>query len=125
MKEERAQAQPQFYGTSYPGLCTFQGEPQAATRRRDTSERGSKMTSGFSGKVGERNGFQREKRTVARTSEKVACLLCNQAVCRTGISPLGDSSFPQSVTKLDRANKQGVLRSIAGSDHCRCVSMPK
>lgn len=42
----------QLYDTSYPGLCTMSGEKHAAVTRRDTSERGSKMTSGFSGKVG-------------------------------------------------------------------------
>src|SRR4029434_10950128 len=68
---------------------------------------------------------QRYRRTKARQSENVAAPLWYQAVTGTGICPPPLNCRASTVTNENRANRLGVVRAIAWSDHWRWVSSPR
>ena len=58
-------------------------------------------------------------------SEKVAMSLAYQAAWRIAIGCCSSRYFAASVTIEYSARIAGVVRAMAGADHCRCVSMPR
>src|SRR3954469_25069973 len=65
-------------------------------------------------------------RTVARQSENVGSDFLYQAAPSTDSFPaFAASSEAHRVTSENSANKSGVVRWIAKSDHWRCVSTPR
>src|ERR687894_2028044 len=65
------------------------------------------------------------RRTAARVSEKVGCSLRYQAVAETRRRAWRSSRVASRATIENSANRQGVVRAIALSDHCRWVSTPR
>jgi len=68
--------------------------------------------------------FQNWQRTAANTSLKVASSLGYHSAWRIG-KLSGKSALANTTTRLKRPNKQGVVRSMARSDHWRWVSKPR
>ena len=72
-------------------------------------------------------GYQRARRTAAMASLKVGSRLSYHAAVRGRTAPIGERTirFAQTVTKENNPSSAGVVRRIARSDHCRCVSTPR
>src|SRR6266511_2851998 len=68
---------------------------------------------------------QRCRRTSAKQSENVGSALWYQAVTGTGIRPSWLNCRASMVTSENNANRTGVVRAIAWSDHWRWVSSPR
>src|SRR5262245_56045716 len=65
------------------------------------------------------------RRTEAMVSEKVACCLSYQAAQRWYACPVENRRCASRVTMAYSTTRQGVVRAMAWSDHCRSVSMPR
>jgi len=67
------------------------------------------------------------RRTAAIASLKVGSRLAYQAVARGVTIPIGvwTSRSAQTVIKENNPSSAGVVRRMARSDHCRCVSTPR
>jgi len=72
----------------------------------------------------EYRAHQRWRRTKARQSENVAAPLWYQAGTDTGLCPSPLNCRASTVTSANRANRMGVGRAIAWSDHWRWVARP-
>ncbi len=68
---------------------------------------------------------QHSLRTAAKTSENAASAFGYQAAARAAIGDPRCSAPPSNATTEYSPSTQGVSRSIARSDHCRCVSTPR
>lgn len=66
--------------------------------------------------------LQSRKRTVARASLKVGSALAYHPAARGRMATSAAISLTYSVTKENSPSSAGVVRAIAGSDHCRWVS---
>src|SRR5215207_750131 len=64
-------------------------------------------------------------RTKASASAKVGCLLWYQAACLRAPVACPIRRWANKVTSENNANSAGVVRPIANSDHCLCVSNPR
>jgi hypothetical protein len=62
---------------------------------------------------------QTSRRTAASVSLKVGCFLRCQAAVATARRAGALSRVARSVTSENRPSKQGVVRAMARSDHCR------
>ena len=69
--------------------------------------------------------IQSWRRTAASASEKVTAGLAYQAARLGRTRPRAARSLAQSVTRENKASRQGVVRAMARSDHWRCVSTPR
>src|SRR3954470_4406178 len=65
------------------------------------------------------------RRTAARVSEKVGRFLWYQAVAETRKQAWWPTWVPSRVTMENSPSRQGVVRAIAWSDHCRWLSTPR
>src|SRR5262249_58787785 len=66
-----------------------------------------------------------QRGTKAVVSEKVARCLAYHASRRAGNPCSLSSRAANKLTNAYSPHKQGVVRAMAFSDHCRCVSMPR
>lgn len=88
-------------------------------------ERESNLTSPRAPAVGLLCCFQIWSRIAARRSWKVADDLRYHAVCSTAISSEEARCVPIKVNQAVGRQQEWSGRSMAKSDHCRCVSRPK
>src|SRR5215212_8431623 len=65
------------------------------------------------------------RRTAARVSEKVGRFLWYQAVAETRKQAWWPTWVPSRATMENSPSRQGVVRAIALSDHCRWLSTPR
>lgn len=68
---------------------------------------------------------QSERRTAARASLTVIVRLSYQAAHRGRAKRRRAGSSVQRLTSENSPSRAGVVRAIALSDHCRCVSIPR
>src|SRR3954451_12219007 len=114
----------ELWRANLSSTLAIQAGKQAAWVSRSSRARGILATSPCSGKDEKVAEVQSRYRTAASASLKLGRGLGYQAA-RRGETPPSSTSSAHSVTSEKRPSSAGVVRAIARSDHCRCVSTPR